>query len=101
MTGERAEAGIVETLGDERVLRELRVEVAEVSRRLARVFPDEGGTDRFAGVRRHRVRALEHRALLGERVEVRGDPLVVSGEAELVSAQRVDGEEDDVERAIG
>ena len=96
----RRETGGVQPLGEERVAREVRIEVAAVAQRLARILADQHRSKRLARVRRHRVGAVEDDAVGGQRVELRCRRLIVTEKAHLRRAQRVDGDEDEVIVAV-
>ena len=94
--GERVNAGRLETLGDQRVFGPITVEVPPAAVRLGWVLPDQERTDALAGVRRHRVRALEDGRTRREGIDVGRQRLGIAGVSQI-AAQGVDGDEDDVE----
>ena len=65
---ERANACIMQPLGDEHVRGRVLVEVTAIAIGLARIFSDEQRADALARVRRERIRAIEDDALRGQRV---------------------------------
>ena len=92
----RPKPDVPQALGQKRVLGKVRVEMRRIAKRLARVFADERRPQALAGVRSHRIRALEDGGSRGESVEVGRYRTIVPHEAQ-VDPQGIDGDENEIQ----